>query len=934
MNALKLLGRPARRTLLAASIYGLLWPALAAAQDDEDDDEVIDEIVVEGIAYGAARALQQQKESDTIVTVVSEETLENIPEQSIGEALSRLPGVSIQRDRGEANFITIRGAAPRLNSVTLNGDAILVPEDTLNSATRGNRAPKLNSVPSTLISQIEVYKAVPPNMDGDSIGGAVEITTKNASELTEPTFDGTIRLGYNDLSEGQLTGGEFTFGSPLNEAGTFGIIATLSHEADERGISGIEAEWARIDQVLDLATNTSVPLGADHHVIETYDVIWRGFTRTRTGANLTLDWQPSDNHSFKTGGWYSSFEDDELRRRLQWRVGASGDFTTATTFDAERRHISGETDGGRVRRRVREGTVDRENWNAFLEGNHLLANGVWAVDWRLSHSFANQVVDRTVGRWEARAQDLGLRGDGVADWTFTNGNTGYVDYTTPAWQNDLSVIEIGNRGDFTQLRDETSEDEMDSVKVDFGRMFEVGDGELELEFGYKGRFRDRDLFPAEFVYAGDEDNPHYMIDYLSDEPNLEWSPFGYDGGQWSDAYTFDRFFEQNPDRFTLDGDNLEEAYAVKEDIDALYLMGTYTTGPWTVVAGARYEDTTTDIIARDGSVAADYDNLLPALILRYELTDNQLLRAAWTNNLGRPDFPDLRPFFDDEFEYGISDNTGLPEASLRVEGGNPELEPFEAQNLEFSYEYYSESGGVISAGVFYKEIENFEYVEELMETNVTVSELPDYLQSVAQQAIDDARADDPTIPADLDTLARFNYARPVNGDTATILGYEFNYQQQFVNLPSPWNGFGVFGNYTYIDGDSDVTEGISRDFVIGQFEDTLNLQLFYEIEQFTARVAYNRNGLTYNSLGLGLDDGAVVDNPDDDEGVNDEYTVDLALQYRHDMGDTGLLTVFFDIQNMTDEVTRNRFLGSQSLYRFIEHESNGRSYNLGVRWTW
>ena len=75
------------------------------------------------------------------------------------------------------------------------------------------------------------------------------------------------------------------------------------------------------------------------------------------------------------------------------------------------------------------------------------------------------------------------------------------------------------------------------------------------------------------------------------------------------------------------------------------------------------------------------------------------------------------------------------------------------------------------------------------------------------EAIDDARQTDPTIPTDLDTLARFNYTRPVNGDKADLLGFELNYQQQFVNLPAPWNGFGVFANYTTIDAESDITSG-------------------------------------------------------------------------------------------------------------------------------
>ena len=111
MRFFKLSGLARFVPLALLPVVGVL-PISSAAQetDDEADEEVMDEIVVRGVAYGAARAIQAQKESDTIVTIVSEETLETIPEQSMGEALSRLPGVSIQRDRGEAE--SIRFAAP------------------------------------------------------------------------------------------------------------------------------------------------------------------------------------------------------------------------------------------------------------------------------------------------------------------------------------------------------------------------------------------------------------------------------------------------------------------------------------------------------------------------------------------------------------------------------------------------------------------------------------------------------------------------------------------------------------------------------------------------------------------------------------------------------------------------------------------------------
>ncbi len=918
----------------------LFTSAFAQTSDeDEDEEPILDEIVVKGVAYGAARAIQQQKNSDTIVTIVSEETLETIPEQSVGEALSRLPGVSIQRDRGEAQAITIRGADARLNAVSMNGDRLPSPESTLASGGfRGARSASLNTVPATLISQIEVWKAVPPSQDADSIGGAVNIKTKTATELDEGFLEFTGRYGYNDLNEGDLLSGEITWGTRLGRGGNWGVIGTLSWEEDERGISGLQAEWDTVDELMDLSTCIPgvedscqfVDLAEEGNVIETYDVIWRGFTRTRQGLNLTFDYQ-SGNNLIKFGGWLSDFEDDELRRRLQMRPGASADFTTDTVFNDDNIAVSGSTDGGRVRRRTREGTNERSSYNYFIEGEHSPFID-WDFNWRVSRSFSDTAVNRTRARFEARGCDIDLCEDGVADWTFTNGTGRVVRYTQPGWSQDLDILEVGNRGDFQQWRNENSDDEIDAVRFDITKRFELAnDNELELEFGYKGRFRERDTNYSIFEFEGDEDNPVLMSQVIGpDDPNIAWQPFGYDMGLWNDAFTMDQYFRDNPSQFSFDGDNLENSYDVEEKIHAAYLQATLRSGRWTTVFGARFEDTDADIVASDGTtVNNDYNNVLPAVITRFQIDDNQIVRAAWTNSLSRPDFDDLRPLFDDEFDW----DADLTEAELFVNGGNPDLEPFESVNFDLSYEYYTNNNGVFSVGAFYKEIENFEFNEQLEETNVTISSLPGFLQDIANEAIADARENDPTIPANLNTLTRFNFARPVNGDTAEILGFELNFQQQFTMLPAPWDGFGIFANYTTVDGDSDITEGITRDFVVGQFEDASNFQLFYETESFTARLAYNRSGVTYRSIGLSLGgDGALDDDPDDDLGIDVEETWDLALQYRRPIGE-GLLTVFFDVQNLTEEDSRNFFLGSESLRRFTELEFRGRSYNLGVRWS-
>ncbi len=897
------------------------------------DDGPVEEVVVYGISTGAKQAIGLQKQSATLVTIISEQTLDSLPDQSIGEIMSRLPGVGVFKDRGEAERIFIRGADARLNAVTMNGDRLPSPESTVDPG-GGQRHARMTTIPAALISQIKVYKAVPPNLDGDSIGGAVEFTTKTATQLTDTLVSTTVRWGVNDLDGGNVSSAEFTFGDRLNAAGTFGMIVTASWEENNRAVEGLGAGWDDIDEVLDLAscdpvaldedTCSFVDLGQDHFVIEDWDIVWRDIERKRTGFTATFDYQPSGNSIIKFGGFWSEFEDIELRRRLQLRPGASADFTTDTVFNSDLVAVSGSTDGGRVRRRIRPGTKTSTTWNVFLDGSTAFAESKWTLDWRLSNTFADHNLDRTRTRWEVRGQDEGFRGDGIADWTFTGGDTSRPQFVQPAWGNDPDLLQFGNRGDYRQRRDR-SEDEVVAVKFDLSKPFDMGDSTVELQFGYKGSFLDRSQLNGLFRYRSSESPTIFMSDVLGRNQVTPESPFGYENGIWGDQSIMDGLFDSQSQSFTFDGDNTDEDYFIEEDIHAAYVMGTITKGDWTTIVGVRYEDTETVIDARDASATHSYDHFLPAIITRYQPTENWVIRGAWTNGLGRPDFTDLRPFFDADFEW----DPLLAESDLSIDGGNPQLDPFEAVSFDISVEYYTDNGGVISAGVFYKEIENFEYREELRESDVSISELPVYLQDLANQAIDDARQTDPTIPAGLDTLTRFRYERPVSGDVATLTGYEFNFQQKFENLPAPWNNFGVFANLTIVDGESDITSSISRNYLIGQFEDTTNIQLFYETEIFSVRLAYNRNGVNYESLGLGVSGGVVVDDPVEDVALDVEKTVDLAVQYH-----INNFTIFFDINNLTDEDSAGEFLGSDgTIKRFNELESVGRTYVLGLNWS-
>lgn len=131
------------------------------------------EVQIVGLAQGQTKALSIQKTSEKIMNVVSEEQMEKFPDINAAEVLQRVPGITVQRDQGDGRYIQIRGTEPRLNAMTLNGVNLPSPEGS-------ERQVQLDIIPADQLSSIEVVKAITPDMDGNAIGGAVNLITKSA----------------------------------------------------------------------------------------------------------------------------------------------------------------------------------------------------------------------------------------------------------------------------------------------------------------------------------------------------------------------------------------------------------------------------------------------------------------------------------------------------------------------------------------------------------------------------------------------------------------------------------------------------------------------------------------------------------------------------------------------------------------------------------
>lgn len=698
------------------------------------------EILVVGLGANQASALSRQKAADGVESVLTRDAIGQNPDQNVAEALRRVPGVSIQDDQGEGRFVVIRGLAPELNSVSINGARIPSPE-------ADNRALALDTVPSELVESIEVKKTLTPDMDADNIGGAVEIKTTSPLDRKKDLLAYSLEGSYNNNRNTWSPKGAVDFSKHITD--NFGISGGASYYRRKFGTDSVEAsDWKTTDGGI------AYPEEIDYR---SYNV-----TRTRIAGSLSLDWKPSDTTTLYAKGIVSSFRDDEHRSRLRFTFSpepVSGDADSAT-FESG----SGSGNRVRVRREMKDRTEIQNVYNLVTGGKTV--TGPWTIEYSGSYSYSTEIepdrqdtiFDR---RFQSGASQLGVTLSGLDTLkpTYTVSNPAlFTDGSDP-----LSKVET---------TDGKSVDKEWAGRLDVARDFALDSGTLQVKAGGKIRLRKKS----------------YNLDFNAYEPTEDFTlgdyaqtlPSGYgvvDMNPAVDPQAVRGLFKGNRDLFERDPFDSEQtsaaaSYAVREDIYAGYALARYENAKFMAIGGVRMEHTRNrmngndvaetpdgDLVVTPVAFRRQYTNWLPSLNLRFTPTHKVTLRAAVSKSLVRPNISDLAPRFTITESVDDTGNEG--------EVGNPELKPYQSWNFDASAEYYFARNAVAQVGLFHKEVKDF---------------------------IFDHRAPEGTV---FNGREFASLIQPVNGDTAKVTGIELNLQAKLDFLPSPFDGLIVSGNYTY-----------------------------------------------------------------------------------------------------------------------------------------
>jgi len=851
-----------------------------------EDLETLEAFEVNTITEGQAGAINQQRVSNTITTMVVSDRIGRLPDDTVAEALSRIASIGIQKDRGIPNKITVRGADPSWNSVSLNGNRI--PSVVQLVEGENNRSVDLDGIPADLIAGIEVTKLLTPKIDADSIGGNVNLKTKSPTDLTERLLTAGAEYEYNQFTDRLMPSFDVTYGDFFGENRQFGVIVNFSYSKKFNEDHNPEYEWTTVDELYDPVTNSAVQLDEEIWIWDEIDFRHRQIERKRVGGNVQFDWVPSENLRFYVKGFYSEFDEEEIRNRhrfdLDRQPSGEPQFFVGSTGHLALPRVA------RNRKRMRETRID-QSLTQLVAGSEWNL-GEWEADFELSFSQVEYDMNRT--RTDMRAFQIeGLVIDSRQNYSLPDINDNQLPF-----HDDLTEFSM----DSGRLNQDNNTDEDITVQFDLTREFLLANSNpLTVSLGYKGRLKDKKVNGdrRDFDWEGPE------LTMADPRLGAQFWPFlravngRFDFGPMVNTKMTREFILSNrgPDAFDLDtfgfiDRNFPNVFDASENIHALYLMGEYTAGKLTVLGGVRWERTSNDFDAfelseddiedlveggfrpmpLDGQTSnfretlepfafsddSNYDNFFPSVVFNYRHNSNFIARLGANKALARPNFGNLVPFrlLSEDINDVDPFNPVLEE--VNISEGNVDLDPTFTYNIDLSLEYYTNNGGVLSVGLFYKDIEDFIATRSIRERRDNVPfqfELPD-------GSVGDFTSNN----------VLFDTERPLNVGDAEITGIEVNLQQKFTFLPAPFDGFGINANATWVSGELDLVSGESIDALPLQVDQLWNVQLFYERGGFRGSIAARFNGGKIDELGsLGDPDSIVWDDEETDISAQVSY---------------------------------------------------------------
>lgn len=820
----------------------------------------LNQVVVNGLLQGQTKALNQQMNANDIKDVLSREEMQKFPDMNTAESLQRIPGVYISRSLGEGDQVYIRGTAPNLTRVTVNGQSM--PTD---NAT--DRIVDLGVINSSQLASISVVKSVTPDMSADAIGGTVNLITKSPFDYNKNTLNLDVAGGYADQAALPLYRFSGTYTGFFSSNKKIGFSVNGSYYRDNIRAYSNQYGW---DNEQDINGNV-IPFA-----VSSIDLFDYNTHRNHYGASGELDFRPDNNNSYYIRGMYNRMDDWQYRNDLTYNI-AKGNYLTATTIAKTRLDFEFQT---------------RDEAHSLATGSVGGTNelGDSKIDYDLTYGWGKQVKQgpgsQIKSDWELNEKPnvaLDLSNIWFPKISMTNVSNSYAQ--DPAnWAIDnqdwraTDIVDNTFTGDFN-----------------FNKPYSIGILPGNIKMGVKLSLDQKKSNNNRIKYKWKGNNTIYMSSVTSGEVVNNFMMGHYVFAPEISNSLIRAFINQyagqndalRPYVNYMDPDGQGGDFDTKENVYAAYAMGTLNIGNLLILAGVRNEYTHTDykgtqiLFDNNGNYLnalpidnkRDYNNFFPNLQLRFKITPKTNLRFAFTETIARPNYFDLAPY------------DWVDPSSDAVQRGNPDLSPTTSTNFDLMLGHYFQGIGVISAGLFYKNMDKVIY-------------------SWTYRQVGGA-------------YDGFDITEPVNGGKAELYGLELNWMQQFTFLPGIFNAFGIYGNYTFTKSKADL---LYRNWNVlpGQAGNVGNLGISFERFGITARLSFNYSAKVLTEVGV---------SPAWDRYMDHHAELDFAGMYKL----FNNLSYYLNLINITNEPYRE-FIGNESRPRVSEYYGwsirTGLKYNL------
>lgn len=838
-----------------------------------------DSVVVRGTARSVASAIAGKRAADGVVDMVSTDEMGRLPDKNIGETLNRIPGVSMLLEKGEGRFVQIRGISPRLNNVTINGMAIGNAE-----TESGGRLLPLDVVGGELLSGVQVFKTPTPDMDGQGIGGTLNLTTKQPFDFANRfTTLVSMRTGAESIdSIAPADTKELPYTMDATFAGKsasqkVGWLAGASFSNRYTPLLGLYNDnWRTVSQG---GRSLTYPTNVKNNVTVT--------GRERLNVNAAVELRPTATSKVFFRSFFAQWDEVQLRNRYDEGL---GDALTILSSN------SGLISSDRVQVNLRNEVTDKQLLSNVIGGSNIF--GRWSLDYALQRN--DNLVDEPNDNWEFRSGASTFGPD-----TFVIDEHGAIAITSPGRdRKDPSLQGFRRVRYFKQRTDEDAWIGAANLRRD---MIVGGSLPAFIKVGAKFSETRRDTEVSQ---------PSYNIGTLN--WNLAQAPGGHLGGfdnpvpmltvpnLWLDGNGLNAFFNANkndPRYFAIDEpttylSEYQSDFALRERIGAVFAMARLDIGKARLIGGIRAE--TTDVsssafaVSGEGSAlraqpisgSGSYTSWLPSVVATVDLRRNLIARAAFTTAVGRPEYDAIAP----RARLGIEDNPTLGTiGTLSI--GNPELKARQSRNLDAALEWYLDEGSLLAVSVFRKDISN-----EIIPAPTKIVTNHTFLGQ---------------------TYDRFEINTTINAETADVNGVELTFADRFDFLPSALKGLGFAGSLTLIDSGVRVARG----------DEVLILPLLQQADRSTSATLYYQRGrfdlsTTYKYNANFLTDYGDSRALDLDQGSFGRWDLRAQFDVTRDM------KFIVDGINLNDRPTRE-FQGGDSR-QITEHEYTGRTFMIGV----